>query len=82
LDLRAYDYSTAPRSGYANESAVAADYQAVVAHLGDAHRRGRTVGRLWRTLDRIESRDFFPPAERRQAERVVSELATLVEEVG
>ncbi len=68
------------------KKAVAADYQAVIeatqaARLGDANRRRRTAVRLRRTLDRIASRDFFPPRERRQAERVVSELAVLVEEV-
>jgi len=66
--------------------AVAADYQAVIdaahaAQLGDANRRRRTVVRLRRTLERINSRDFFPPTERRQAERVVAELASLVEEI-
>ena len=66
--------------------AVVADYQAVIdaaqaARVGDANRRRRASTRLRRALDRIESRDFFPPPERRQAERAVSELASLVEEV-
>ena len=63
---------------------VAADYRAVIeaaaaARRADAHRRRRTALRLRRALDRIKGRDFFPPPERRQAERAVAELAALVE---
>lgn len=66
------------------KTAVAADYRAVVdaaeaARSGDRARRRRTVLRLRRTLDRIRARDFFPPPERREAERAVADLASLVE---
>jgi hypothetical protein len=66
------------------KDAVAADYRTVIeaaeaARRGDAARRRRTALRLRRALDRIKSRDFFPPPERRQAERAVAELAALVE---
>jgi hypothetical protein len=66
------------------KAAVAADYRSVVdaaeaARHGDVNRRRRSAARLRRTLERIKSRDFFPPAERRHAERAVRELATLVE---
>ena len=65
---------------------VALDYVKVIeaaraARSGDANRRRRTHTRLRRTLERVKSRDFFPPPERRQAERAVAELASLVEEV-
>ena len=68
------------------KEAVAADYQTVIdaaraAQVGDANRRRRTVTRLRRTLERVKSRDFFPPPERRLAERAVAELASVVEEV-
>ena len=64
--------------------AAAADYATVVAaaeaaRRGDAAKRGRTVLRLRRTLDRIRARDFFPPPERGEAERAVADLAALVE---
>jgi hypothetical protein len=66
------------------KTAVAADYRTVIdaaeaSHRGDPARRRRTVLRLRRTLDRIKARDFFPPPERREAERAVANLATLVE---
>jgi hypothetical protein len=66
------------------KEAVAADYRTVIeaaaaARRGDAARRRQTALRLRRTLDRIKGRDFFPPPERRQAERAVAELAALVE---
>ena len=66
------------------KEAVAADYRTVIdaaeaARHGDAGRRRRKALRLKRTLDRIKSRDFFPPHERRRAERAVAELAALVE---
>lgn len=65
-------------------SAVAADYRTVIdaaaaARSGDAARRRRTAIRLRRTLDRIKARDYFPPPERRGAERAVAGLAALVE---
>jgi hypothetical protein len=63
---------------------VAADYRRVTdaaraAGRSNSARRRRTVHRLRRTLDRIRARDFFPPPERRQAERAVADLAALVE---
>jgi hypothetical protein len=66
------------------QEAVAADYRTVIeaaqaARLGDAGKRRRTMLRLRRTLERIKSRDFFPPAERSEAERAVAELGALVE---
>lgn len=66
------------------KEAVAADYRTVIdaaaaARRGNAGRRRRTAQRLRRTLDRIKARDFFPPPERRQAERAVAELAALIE---
>lgn len=66
------------------KEAVAADYRTVIdaaeaARRGDPGRRRRTALRLRRTLDRVKSRDYFPPSERRQAERAVAELAALVE---
>ena len=66
------------------KTSVAADYRTVIdaaaaARSGDAARRRRTVLRLRRTVDRIKARDFFPPPERREAERAVAGLASLVE---
>lgn len=66
------------------KSTVAADYRTVIeaaeaARRGDPGRRRRTVLRLRRTLDRIKARDFFPPPERRKAERAVDDLAAVVE---
>ena len=66
------------------KSAVAADYRTVIdaveaARRGDAAGRRRSVLRLRRTLDRVKARDFFPPPERREAERAVTDLASLVE---
>jgi hypothetical protein len=66
------------------KTAVAADYRTVIeaaeaARRGDPVRRRRTVLRLRRTLDRIKARDYFPPPERREAERAVAELAAVVE---
>jgi hypothetical protein len=64
--------------------AAAADYRTVIeaaaaARDGAAGRRRRTTLRLRRTLGRIKARDYFPPPERREAERAVEELAALVE---
>ena len=66
------------------KAVVAADYRTVTAaaaagRSGDPARRRRTVLRLRRTLDRIKARDFFPPPERREAERAVTELSAVVE---
>jgi hypothetical protein len=64
--------------------AAAADYRTVIdaaaaTRRGDSRRRGQSTRRLRRTLDRIKARDYFPPPERREAERAVEELAALVE---
>jgi hypothetical protein len=66
------------------EEAVAADYRAVIeaaesASDGDLAKRRRAATRLRRTLERIKARDFFPPPERRVAERAVAELAARIE---
>jgi hypothetical protein len=66
------------------KEAVAADYRTVIeaaaaASSTNATQRRRSVARLRRTLERIKSRDFFPPPERRVAERSVAELGALVE---
>src|SRR5262249_52702736 len=66
------------------KAAVAADYRAVIEAadaVGDAPvgRRRQTVLRLRRSLERIQSRDFFPPPERRIAERAIADLHELVE---
>ena len=65
--------------------AVAGEYQAVATEAGDAARqepwlRRRTLARLRRELQRIRRRDFFPPAEREQAEAAVEQLAATLEE--
>jgi hypothetical protein len=65
--------------------AVAAEYQRVT---DDARAAGeqelwlqrRTLARLRRELHRIRRRDFFPPAEREQAEAAVEQLAGTLEE--
>jgi ChrB-like protein len=64
---------------------VADDYAAVIADAAAARedaagQRRRTLGRLRRELRRIRARDYFPTPERERAERVVEDLATLVEE--
>ena len=63
--------------------AVAADYAAVIADargaLGlDDVMRGRTFARLRRELQRIRQRDFFPPAEREDAQQAVDSVAASV----
>jgi hypothetical protein len=64
--------------------AVAADYREVMTEalaardLEDVARR-RTLGRLRRELRRIGQRDYFPPAEARQARAAVESLAEVVE---
>lgn len=65
-------------------SAVAEEYQAVVAaaeeaRTGGGRVDGRTLGRLRRELRRIERRDFFPPPEREAAHDAVRRLAAAVE---
>jgi ChrB-like protein len=67
-----------------SKEAVAADYRKVieaagVASKGDVAGRRRAAARLRRTVDQIATRDFFPPPERRQAERAIRDLAALVE---
>ena len=60
--------------------AAATDYRGVIEVASaaecapDAERR-RTAAKLRRTLQRVRARDFFPPPERRQAERAVERLA-------
>jgi hypothetical protein len=66
-------------------TAVAAEYEAVTeeAHAAaeqDPWLRRRTLARLRRELHRIRRRDFFPPAEREQAEAAVAALAVTLEE--
>jgi hypothetical protein len=66
------------------KEAVAADYRRVIdaaatAKRGEAQGRRRTALRLRKTLERIKSRDFFPPPERKSAERAVAQLLSLVE---
>lgn len=61
------------------KAAAAEEYRMVLeaaeaAGGSDDVTRRRTTARLRRTLDRIRPRDFFPPPERRQAERAVAEL--------
>ena len=63
--------------------AVATDYTAVLDDARaamdlDDFMRSRTLGRLRRELKRIRQRDFFPPAEREQAQHAVDELAATV----
>ncbi len=65
--------------------AISEEYAAVMAEASIARedrtgQRRRTLGRLRRELRRIKARDYFPPPEREQAERVVQELAMEVEE--
>ena len=61
-------------------AARAAEYQAVIgaaaeAAAGDPAARGPAVRRLRNELRAIQRRDFFPPAERDQAQAAVQELA-------
>ena len=67
-----------------SKEAVAADYRTIieaaeVARKSDVVGRRRAAARLRRTLAGIASRDFFPPPERRQAERAVEQLVALAE---
>lgn len=61
-------------------AAVAADYRSVIEAAGAAARdagsdRRRAAARLRRELQRVRSRDFFPPPERDEAEQAVERLA-------
>jgi ChrB-like protein len=60
-------------------AAAADDYRtvieaAVVAADRPEGERRRTAAKLRRTLQRVRARDFFPPPERRVAERAVERL--------
>jgi hypothetical protein len=60
-------------------TAVADDYRAVIEAAGaaaerPAAERRRAAAKLRRTLHRVRARDFFPPPERRRAERAVERL--------
>jgi hypothetical protein len=62
------------------KEAAAAEYGEVIdaAQAGrrlDQVSRRRTAARLRRQLERVRSRDYFSPPERRRAERAVAELA-------
>ena len=64
--------------------AVAGEYrqiaeQARAALSGDEAPRRRTLARLRRELRRVRARDYFPPPERREAERAVESLAATAE---
>lgn len=66
--------------------AVASEYAEVATDARAAVRlepwlRRRTLARLRRELQRIRRRDFFPPAEREQAEAAVAQLVATLEEV-
>jgi ChrB-like protein len=69
--------STAERARSRRMSAAAADdyrtviEEAVVAADRPEGERRRTAAKLRRTLQRVRARDFFPPPERRVAERAV-----------
>ena len=66
-------------------AAVVAEYAAVIAEAAAAADappsvRRRTLARLRRELQRVRRRDYFPPAEREQAEAALAQLsAALVE---
>jgi hypothetical protein len=66
--------------------AVAGEYRAAIAEAERLRslppgRRRRSLARLRRELRRIRARDYFPPAEREQAQRAVEQLAVSLEEV-
>ena len=59
---------------------VAAEYRDVInaasaASEAEVRSRRRTLARLRRQLHRIRRRDYFPPAEREQAEAAIADLA-------
>jgi hypothetical protein len=63
---------------------IGEDYATVIAAASQARdkddaARRRTLARLRRAMRVIRARDYFPPPERKAAERAVEELATLVE---
>lgn len=65
--------------------AIAAEYEAITVEAQAAAElepwlRRRTLARLRRELHRIRRRDFFPPAEREQAEAAVEQLAATLEQ--
>jgi hypothetical protein len=65
--------------------AVALDYRGLIeaaeaARSESPGQRKRTLARLRREQRRIRARDYFPPAEREQAQQAIERLATLVEE--
>ena len=66
-------------------AAVASEYRALLDEVEVVRAqapgpRRRSVKRLRRELRLIRARDYFPPAEREQAQRAVEELAALVEQ--
>ncbi len=63
---------------------IAAEYRTVIEAAGEARGRDpaarrRTLARLRRALRAIRARDYFPPPERKRAERSVEELAAAVD---
>jgi hypothetical protein len=65
-------------------SAIAAEYQRVIAEALAAHdlepaAHRRTLGRLRRDLHRIRQRDYFPPPEAERARAAVEGLAAIEE---
>ena len=63
---------------------IAGQYQAVIAEARAAVReplgtRRRSLARLRRELDRIRRRDYYPPAEREEAQRAVQALRAEIE---
>jgi hypothetical protein len=64
--------------------AIAAEYEAIATEAQDAAEqeqwlRHRTLARLRRELHGVRRRDFFPPAEREEAEAAVAQLAATLE---
>jgi len=67
-------------------SAIAAQYAEVIGQARAAARkplsqRRRKLARLRRELARIRRRDYFPPAEREEADRAVEALAESIVEL-
>jgi hypothetical protein len=65
-------------------SAISEEYarvldEALLALESEPKAGRRTVARLRRELQRIRRRDYFPPAEREQAEAAVEELAAVLD---
>ncbi len=68
------------------QARIAEEYRAITAEAREvsaqpAGRHRRTLSRLRRELHRIRRRDYFPPAERDDAERAVAALAEHLEEL-